>query len=895
MTKIIWYNELAENIGNIDIEKRELKIKETAEKICKTRRDHADSIKKDIDNIRVEDEQIEKLIRNIRDNYGILDEKDKQDIETKCHQLEESIRDYIEKCEKLCARFKNQKIKVVAFGPKSQGKSTFTSLYTGLDHAVVAVKQAGNDDKTGATSVILHSGEEKGIEIRVLLKSQEEILSMINSSLNALRELNLSIPGTNNNGIYNSWDDFMDIMKNQPLKKRTFENLLSLENSAKVENFTSNCAVLKSVFRTPTIIKELNLEIKGDSDFSEVLPKSVIDDEVKKHGQKIKLNELPMYNDMQYEGNQRFMTVSLIKIFKNLGRQNMFENFEICDTKGLSEDAGGSAHEDSIYKELNEADAAFSIFMLKTGDASQTFYENLAKRIHSKDSSIVKPSNFASKHFVILNVAEDGFTKSVPTVAIDIRKQNDVASKVYIGALKNNSYDGKPIDAKCFVDSLILDMLETIVFNTKENDNSLIKECNEMVKSINASKDDLIKCLSQIQIKEDEYNIDNILLEKIQAFCIAAIEKLEKMASSHNIILPDIENGEYDTSNTTSYSQNNDDDDDDEDHTEETNEVSSASITPMPMEHLSNSASKVDPKRNVRIFKMITARPDMDEIEIEKKLGKCTSVSDAAISDILDNEIKSLAGSNVYMGENIKYALKVKGSATDIGGYIDSVSALLYEVIKNNINIKYIGSQDIDSIISLRDELYSAIWEAFKFSDLYGAFNENVLKANIQNEVIDEWLSYYSNDKKDPEASAITPEVSYNILIAYFKELDFEPASKLGAGTIINWESLKQAICKVYRRFNFEGRVLEKLTNEEKLKRNIFVQLRASLMNEAKLIGGIIGMYPKNPDELLNKGIITADECKKISDQYKWGILHNTREQLDSKRVTPLSVTSVQE
>ncbi len=687
-------------------------------------------------------------------------------------------------------------------------------------------------------------------------------------------------------------------MKNQPLKKRTFENLLSLENFAKVENFTSNCAVLKSVFRTPTIIKELNLEIKGDSDFSEVLPKSVIDDEVKNHGKKIELNELPMYNDMQYEGNQRFMTVSLIKIFKNLGRQNMFENFEICDTKGLSEDAGGSAHEDSIYKELNEADAAFSIFMLKTGDASQTFYENLAKRIHSKDSSIVKPSNFASKHFVILNVAEDGFTKSVPTVAIDIRKQNDVASKVYIGALKNNSYDGKQINAKCFVDSLILDMLETIVLNTKESDNSLIKKCNESVISINASKDDLIKCLSHIQIKEDEYNIDNILLEKIEAFRIAAIEKLQEMADRHHIILSDIENGEYGTSNTTSSSQNNDndndDDDDDDDHTEETNEGSSDPIIPMPMEHLSSSVPEVDPKRNVRIFKMITARPDMEEIEIEKKLKEYTSVCDAAISYILDNEIKSLAGSNVYMGENIKYAPKVKGSATDIGGYIDSVSALLYEAIKNNINIKYTGSQDIDSIIRLRHELYSAIWEVFKFSNLYGAFNENVLKANIQNKVISEWLAYYSKAKKDSEASAITPEVSYNILIAYFKELDFEPASKLGAGTIIKWDLLEQAICKVYRRFNFEGRVLEKLTNEEKLKRNIFVKLRTSLTSAATLIGGIIGMYPKNPNELSNKGIITADECKKISDQYKWGILYNTREQLDSKRVTPLSVTPVQ-
>lgn len=865
MTKITWYNELAIKAGSI--EERECDIRATAANICKTRREYANAIAANVSDIQKEAEQINTFIREIRHKYDILDEIEKRNIETKCGQLENALKDYVEKSANLCTRFKNQKIKIVAFGPKSQGKSTFTGLYTGLNDEVVAVKKAGNDDKTGATSVIIHSNDVVDIKIKVFQKSQEEILAMINSSLTALKELNLSIKGTNH-GIYKSWADFKRVLDNKEQKKSIYEIFEKLKNTQKVENFNSNRAVLKNVFR-------------AESDFSQVKPDRETDRE---NGIEISLEDLPMYNDMQHKGTQRFMTVSLIKIFKDLERQNMFENFEICDTKGLSVDAGGSTHEDAIYKELNEADAVFSIYMLKTGDASDDFYDKLANRINLNHGP-VKPLDFDSKHFVILNIAENGFLGSTPEVADNIQKEN-IANTVYIGALRNGVYDNIEIDAKKFVDSLLLDMLGSIVENTKNNDKALVAKCNELVLSINASKKELIDCLSDIKI--EKYSINGILRDKIDGFRREALRKIEEMAKDHNSELNNIKLSDVNDSGNAMVAPSDEDDEEDEDG-------SYGVPVSLLSEDLSSNMPKVDDKqRNVQMYKMITARYGEDDEEIAKKLeGKTsTEVSNAAISDILD-KIKGVSGSCVYMGANRELATKVTGTANDIGGYIDSVSDLLQYEIKENINRKYTGSQDITPIIKLRDELYDSIWKIFKFDKLYHIKFSDLLKQDndiLGNKIISEWIDYYTKDKKNQEASSIIPEVSYNILIAYFSGLEYIPAVELGAEPIVDWKKLKQAICEVYSKFDFKERVLEKLTNDKKLERNLFVDLRGSLMG-SNFIGDLIAMYIKrSPQELKDAEIIEGADYNKILHSGTLSALCAIKDQLKSQEVTSLEI-----
>jgi len=861
MTKIIWYNELAKN--NCNIEQREHAIKELSDKICSRRKEYASILEHDLVNIRMDKDQILELITNISKSYNVLSKNKRDELQSKCQKLKTAIENYEETSSNLCIRFRNQKIKVVAFGPKSQGKSTFTCLYTGLDESVVSVKQAGNDDKTGATSVILHR-KNKELEIRVFLKSQEELLSIINSSLKALSSYNLDMPGTVT-GVYKSWTDFMTIMNNHTEKGKVFKKLYSLRNTAKVEDFTSNVAVLMSVFRTEN--KELG--IKGESDFSEVLPKSKISDEIKYKGIKISKSDLPMYNDMQHTGNQRYMTVSHIKIYTDLKRQNMFENFEICDTKGLSEDAGGSAHENLIYKQLNEADAAFSIFMLKTGDLSQSYYEALANK---------KLSNFASKHFVILNIAEDGFTESTPKVAHDIKAQNSLANKVYIGAFKTQSYDGKMIDAKLFADSLIFDMLETVVTNTKQQDDFLINGCNKLQSEVIICKNELVKVLSDIQDESKNNNVENILLESIEKLRLATIKVLKEEAKNQEILLSDTMN-EKDYSINTQRNNEYYNKSDNSGYT--TNNSSSA---PKTQEQLIRMGNSDDLEMQSNIIRMITAADDETCEKLLKKDDENLSACNIAIDYILEKKVKGKAGENVKMN-----GLRVSGTASTMGGYIDSVCSFLYDEIDKNINKSYSPSHEIGNITDMRKVVFQKVWDSLKLKELIGEFGEESLTKYNNNVVAGKWYTYYTETIKDQCSSAIIPQQSYNILVAYFNNMKYNyKSNETIDASIVDWGKLKQAIHTVYNIYDFEGRIIEKLSNEKLLKHNVIRKLYASLANP-NFINDIKSLYiGHNPESLLKWGIIDEPQHEKITNKEKWDALFNARELLSSKSVTSL-------
>ena len=91
-----------------------------------------------------------------------------------------------------------------------------------------------------------------------------------------------------------------------------------------------------------------------------------------------------------------------------------------------------------------------------------------------------------------------------------------------------------------------------------------------------------------------------------------------------------------------------------------------------------------------------------------------------------------------------------------------------------------------------------------------------------------------------------------------------------------------------YKIYDFEGRILEKIANEELLRHNIFRALHTSLKNPAFDID-MKGIYlGRSADELYKIGIIGKAEHDRITNQYKWDILRNAREQLKTKSVTSL-------
>ena len=848
-------------------------IREGARVICERRGRYADTISNDVERIKSEISVIESLIKTIEANSSVLDSNQESELKSLCEQLKKSLKAYLQKAQSLCTRFNNKKIKVLAFGSKSQGKSTFTRLYTGLPESVVAEKAADDDrDKTGALSIISHKkgNAVNNPQITVYFKTSGSILKTINSCISQLSILpNFSLPNCTSRG-YNSWNDLSSVLSSVTTKKKAYETLNSLmDPNNQVTDFDPVKSFLKSVFEPESSFADVR-EIIGVKQIS--------------------LSELPLYNDMTNTSERRYLSVDHIEIAADLGYNDVFENFEICDTKGISAKAGAMIVEEGVYNDINNSDAAFSIQRVGQGQKATEFYVGLSNSI-SKVNKESRPERLSTKHFAILNLHKGINNASVDEV-VNAINGSQLAKCIYIGSFATKegtiaSYEGVNIDAKNFSTSLVIDMLSKIVNSTKESDDLLIKSCNELVKEINKNQQLLNEFLQQLQNKEEECNLDNMLLKAIGTLRLAALEELEKMAKANNITLPDVM--VIANNNTVAPSQNNIDDDDFDDESE-TNVISEDATAPMPMEHLVSNTPQVDPKRNIRIFRMITARPDIKDKDIEAMLKKCqtgTNVSDVAISYILDNEIKPLAGSTVYMGPNKKDAIEVDGTASTLGGYIDSVSSLLYDKIATNINVEYARSQSIDSITGLNETVYRTIWEKFKLDKLFGEFKEQLLIDNNHNDIVNIWYKLYSKPKTEPEGAAITPEKSYNILITYFRKVDYVPTSMIGPKTIVQWELLKQAIAEVYRRYNFEERVIEKLANEEMMKRNIFVDLQVALGSDS-FISGIKGMYLRNPQELLDANIITSDEFDKISNQYKWGILRNTREQLSTKSVTSL-------
>lgn len=869
MNNVLSYAELMSKQNSLD------EIKKGAKLICDRRGLYADRISKDVERIKSEVSVIESLIKTIEENSSVLDSNQEAELKSLCHQLKESLKAYLQKAQSLCKRFNHKKIKVLAFGKKSQGKSTFTRLYTSLPESVVAEKGAKEDqDKTGALSVISHR---KGValdapEITVYFKTSESILKMVNRCISQLSILpNFSLPNCTSRG-YNSWNDLSSVLSNVTSKKKTYEILDSLTDpNNQVINFDPVKSFLKSVF-------------EPESCFVDVIDRT----EVKQ----IPLSALPLYNDMTNEEERRYLSVDRIEIVADLGHKDVFENFEICDTKGISAKAGAMIVEEGVYNNINNSDAAFSIQRVGSGKGAKEFYVGLSNSISNVNKES-KPEKLSTKHFAILNLEEGIDNTSVDDV-INTINGSHLAKCIYIGSFATKegtiaSYENVSIDAEKFSQSLVIDMLSKIVDSTKESDDLLIKSCNELVDKINKNQKSLNEFLLQLQDKEEECNIDNILLKNIEALRITAIEKLSKMAKEQNIILPDTMEKINCSTVSPSQSNNNAYDDDDDDEDEETNVAPEEVVAPMPLEHISSNVSRIDPKRNIRIFRMIAAHPELKDENIQNLL-KNSQASDVAISYILDNDIKHLAGSNVYMGPNKKDAMEVSGTASSIGGYIDSVSSLLYDRIAENINENYAKSQSIDSITGLNEAVYHAMWNELKLDRLYGNFKQHLLCIDEHNDIIKKINNLYGKPKTDAEGSSITPETSYNILITYFRNVEYKTTSEMGTDMvkpIINWEVLKQSIVEVYRRYNFETRVIEKLANEEMLKRNIFVDLIV-VLGSPSFISGIKGMYLRNPQELLDANIITSDEFDKISNQYKWGVLRNTREQLISKSVTSL-------
>ncbi len=694
----------------------EQQVKSGAQVVCDRRRNKANELFARLQNANNSRTLVRGLLKDIETALTNLGTSKKNDqVKNAAKQLLTLLDEYVNELTRLHSRFSNQKIRIISFGSRSQGKSSFTKKYTHLPDLVVSVKEPNNSlDKTGATSRIIHK---KGVspekpEIKVVLRTQEEILKIVNSCLSKLSPCGLDIQGKTS---FSTWNDFYSIISNPGEKKNIYDKInKTLQGNHAIDGFGSMRQTLLEIF-------------KQNSDFSEV------NNAAQPHyfnidaGKPIELKDLPMYNDMQCGTTCKYMTVSEIKIYVDLGHNGMFENVEVCDTKGMSADAGGNLWEQELYKIIGNCDAAFSVQMsgsVEVGKSDQEFYENLNKERNNFKELL---TDLELRHYAIINAVDGTKTDNIQPL-LNMLEPLNITQSIYVGALKESAmFDGITLNMQDFVDYVIYDMMRSVIINTNTTDQNLLKKCDEYPAKIEKNRSDLILALASfdsIPTKDWDAIIKRILKTKRDEVNV----ELTEWAKQQNVSIP-TSNAEETQNGSINEVEYNDDDDDDDD--------SSVSVSQnvIAQENLGLPDEKHDTSVSDGLYKMITGK------KADKKIMglQHEEVINTAIGSIFD-DFYGQTGT-----EKGQYGSDLIGSSSDSGAYIDALAQEIYDFILGNINRMFAPDSKNPGVDSFREELFAKIWNSFSLDSFYEnkKFSEELLidsQKELKSERLKNWI-----------------------------------------------------------------------------------------------------------------------------------------------------------
>lgn len=708
----IYYNDLKNN--NADKKPVIENVVKTADGICERRRAYANKVQETLVLIKQEKETVFPYLSDIQEKIRLIeDETEKSNILTLCSEIKSETEGYIEKVTELSDRFKNQKIRIVSVGPKSQGKSLFTRLYTGLEENIVAVKNDGADsDKTGAISVIHHKSwvDPEKPEIKVFFKSKDEVLRRLNEFMTNLNipisDLNISISDEN---------------------EKQFSSIGEIENIDKkaVHAYLDQRSGVDSALK---------------SGLMAFFAEGVTLNELDHAGKFIKVEDLPKYNDMQ-NSEKHYLAVDHIDIYVDLKRTvnykdkntSLFEFFEISDTKGSSTEAGGKVADKDIFNAIDKSDAVFSLAQVGTATRPEDFYNNVLRVHYHEDTQSLEM--LRKRHFVILNLRTDFRDEESLNKTIGHIKTTGVADCVYIGSLKERPVDvnGKneldTIKPKSFVDNLMLDMLNKIVISTKEYDDNCIRKCGGLADEINIKLLSLTDCLLGIKIKN--YDVCSVLLKKIQEFKDDAIKKLSEA-------LPELDNEADKETSPKDREQKIDGKKiqwfGEQGNSSETREQQKKTEDiPQIVDYNKLYCEKKRKGESMpTIYGVITRLKTTGEYQ---EISEPRAVEGQKNTEIFD-EVKSVVTvlyekmSQVEVGQlNINASLLVKGTPLDIGSFIDGVCANYRSQLIATINEGLARQHEIDVKAELK-ELFSIVWNELKLNKLFGDFEYDKLSGH---------------------------------------------------------------------------------------------------------------------------------------------------------------------
>lgn len=838
------YKQLRDKYASVDVSEE---VKDKAQVICARRKKYAKAIP--VDKISDKVAQGKELIKTIKGLLPKSENKINAIVLQKCGELEEKLNLYLEEAQKLQKRFENEKIKIVIFGKKSNAKSTFIQLFTGLDEKVVSVKAPGNDlDLTGATNIISHdtTGTKENPKITVYFKNSETLLRELNQSIfnlyDGLKELDSSF-----NYSYASWSDFLDDIKKNGKK---WFNLIQKLTGESIKDFSTKKKTLLQFFDPSARFTY----VKNDE-----------------YHKDISVEELPMFNNMNNDGERHFLGVNEIRISLDLQNNEMFKLFDICDTKGLSTESG-SEYEPILFEQMNSADATFCVQKVGGGQQANEFFGSLADKCLNEKG----PKDLDKKLFVVLNKCQGIEQKSVSTVIGDIRDRN-LAVGVYEGSLARDIKDSTPpqtpyieddgtvIDAEKFAKNVMTDMLYEIVKTTQSMDDLLWNRVSiTRPIEIEQAVIDLVSAMdySAIHVSLD---LDGMLSKKILEYRTNALKTIESIAKEEKILDSSSNALRAQSSKTkkkVTFKQFG--------AQEEKNNRQEGTESDSTQTQVSISQELANPK----IYSIITGVEE-DKFPSDLKNVDSDTIIEKSL-DFVSEQIRDNIGKRVRIasGRSEDGGSVITGDVQTVGSFIDDYSALLYDSVEPRINRNWAPPQEIKDYKNFCNLIINALWNDFKLDVVLGQINsgEDIYKY-ITEPRIKVWYNYWKEPHFDKPTDRLPAICSFDILKAFFANNDLMPSDVdikqlrplFGSVNEDSWIMLKKAAFTVYNEdFNFKSIVEQKISDIIGTKANAYDAFTANLA-EGKIDQDLTPLFKKLPKErLVELKILSKEELDEI-------------------------------
>lgn len=809
----VFYNELIASLR--DVQNVEYDISEKAQDICTRREKYAEYLEGRLVELKRYQTSMNSTLGNLLRSSSLMEGIDKEAIISQCNAIKKDLANHIERVEKLCIRFKNKRIRIVSFGPKTQGKSVFTQLYTKLDDSIVAVKPDGNGiDKTGAINVIKHDGTLTSPRIIVHFKTQQEVVDKINSYISLLPQ-----------GV-------------QISTFRSFQDVLTAKNNNTI------IAKLSAYHGTQPISASCKAGLESFFADNKKISEAGADDKT------ITVDQMPIYNDMQYNGQegQRYAIVDYIEILTNLGN-DFYKYFEIGDTKGSSTDAGGNVADIEIFEAIDNSDAAFSISRVGSGQNNGEYITSNLFTHYQKDIK-----NLHDKLFVILNMEKESLDKGLQLINSVVKniEVQQMAEQIYTGCLCKRpveiEYDegnvGRLpadafIDPEKFVRAMLLDMLNKIVTNTKSNDDNLIVKISQSTEEINSEISKLKSLLNGCNVPCEESE-DGLIIEVIE----------------------ELRDKTYNQINLHSNSEDN--------HSNNHNHTSSGVGTRRRGfnfgQEQSQSENVVEPSNQEEVSYTIEQPSIIDYEEQYKKLRS----EEMSIYKLLTGEKRKPRGKeNPSVKDEIEEAVtyiykqhgdrprvvdeitdkvisKPSGNTSDLGWYIECVSKMYSNRIKENFNKKLTPQNEIP-FEDEANEVFRMLWEGLKLNCFtgWGEYSHDKLsEKSILNKQLRELLELYkpAYDSSTKPIPLFTP---YDTLLEYFKRYITKERKIIKQETdiVIDDEILIKTLIDLIRINNIPKMIVEKASDKKKEVDSLRTKIAQEISPQTSFVQRILPLY----------------------------------------------------